>query len=1005
MKIQTKINLLLLLVTILFVSGLFVIRNHEAQRQEMLVKNKIYDKNTLFDKIVRNEGTSFEVFAYDFSNRDDVVTLVSLPHKHSSEQYLESFLKSFQVSAAWVYTQDLSLVYACNGMGIPGFEEIASGKDFFPRLFTTSYFCHFFMVTSLGLLEIRSAPIQPSWDYERTSQPRGFIFAGRLWNSNYITTLSQLTESTIQILPVTSEETFDTKYDQERGIISFSRMLYGWDKNPLVRIHIQSEAPVTREMNVASKNQLLLLVFFVSLIVFLLTVLLVAWVNIPLKKISKSLHAEDLSIIQDMRASETEFGKLAQLILNFFHQRDELRLEIQERTKAEDALRVALQESKRSEAETASLLQVSRSVLEYHDFQQSSQSILTICRQLSHASAGFIAEIVERNSTKMLAATSLSFPLPAESLPTMPLTGIYEEACRAGSPRYCNDFAGRLSADMLPDSHLSIQNMLCAPLQISNETVALLVLANKEGGFGENDIRMALAFSELASVALFNSRTLESLEVSEERFRSVVQTASDAVITFTEDERIIFWNRGAESVFGYASGEVVSRGASMLVPERYRAAYALGAAQAPESGALLSDKKTLEMIGLRKDGSEFPMEISRSAWKTKEGRFFTAIARDITERKSSEESLRSSEKRLSDIVENSLTGILITQDNKVVFKNREIDRLFHALPEAFSLYNAGHIYSDDREKVKAFYDELTAGDAPTRDAVFRVFPRGAMHSASDLRWVTCRGAAIEYQGKKALFINMMDITRIMELEQLIRIQEKMASLGRVAAGIAHEIRNPLTGINSYLYTLKDRAAGSDPALEDKAAMIPIIEEIQAASNKIEAVIRRVMDFSKPNLPRLSLIDFNRAIEEALKLSSVTLRKSGIAVEKSLGSNLPLCAADFSMIEQVLLNLLTNAAQAMGPWPGEKKIQVLSCRSGDMLAITVADSGPGIPAENRDKIFDPFYTTKADGSGIGLSLCQRIITDHRGTLTVGTSSLGGAEFKIELPLKKGNDDRC
>ncbi|MEI6128271.1 MAG: hypothetical protein WCQ99_17120, partial [Pseudomonadota bacterium] len=118
MKIQTKINLLLLLVTILFVSGLLVIRNHEAQRQEMLVKNKIHDKNTLFDKIVRNEGTSFEVFSYDFSNRDDMVTLVALPHKDSAEKYLESFLKSFQVSAAWVYNNDLSLVYVFNRMGI-----------------------------------------------------------------------------------------------------------------------------------------------------------------------------------------------------------------------------------------------------------------------------------------------------------------------------------------------------------------------------------------------------------------------------------------------------------------------------------------------------------------------------------------------------------------------------------------------------------------------------------------------------------------------------------------------------------------------------------------------------------------------------------------------------------------------------------------------------------------------------------------------------------------------
>jgi len=986
MKIQTKINLLLLLVAVLFLGGLLLIRNHESQQQEKLIKNKIYDKNTLFDKIVRTEGASLEMFSYDFSNRDDMISLVTQPRPHPAGQYLGSVLKSFQVSAVWVYDAGQSLVYVSNSPGIKEFEETAADATFFPRLFSTSYFCHFFMETPQGLLEVRSAPIQPSRDHERTSSPQGYLFAGRLWSSNYLTTLSQLTESNIRILPVASDEAFVTQYDQSKGIIRFSRMLYGWDKSPLARIHIQTEAPITREMHEASKNQLILLVVFVSLFVVLLSVLLIAWVNIPLKKISKSLHTEDLSLIQDMTSSQAEFGRLALLILNFFHQRDELR--------------VALKESKRSEAETASLLEVSRSVLEHHDFNKASQSILSICRRLSRAPAGFIGEITEQNGTPVLSAAAAHLPLSADSLPAMPLRGLYEEAARTGSPRCCNDYGKLAGAGVLPARHLHISSILCAPLQIGGKTVALLVLANKEGGFGENDMRMAAAFGELASVALFNSRTLESLEAGEERFRSVVQTASDAVITVTADERIIFWNPAAETVFGYSAEEVLNRHASVLVPERFRQAYReMDPARTFENGTAPGPSRTLEMIGLKKDGREFPMEISRSAWKTQEGLFYTAIARDITERKRAEENLKSSEKRLSDIVETSLTGILITQNGRVVFKNREIDRLFHQLPDPFLPHETGHVSPDDADRVRAFFHELPSGDRQPREAVFRVYPRGKAQAPDDLRWVTCRGAVIEYQGKDALFLNMMDITRIMELEQLVRIQEKMASLGRVAAGIAHEIRNPLSGINSYLYTLKNRASADSGASGDSRSMLDIVEEIQAASNKIEAVIRRVMDFSKPGMPKLAPIDINLAVEEALKLSSVTLRKSGIAVEKALAGTLPPCVADFSMIEQVLLNLLTNAAQAMTRAAGEKKVRVASCAAGGCVAITVADSGPGVPPENRHKIFDPFYSTKADGSGIGLSLCQRIIADHRGTLSVGTGSLGGAEFKIEIPCSQ------
>jgi C4-dicarboxylate-specific signal transduction histidine kinase len=283
------------------------------------------------------------------------------------------------------------------------------------------------------------------------------------------------------------------------------------------------------------------------------------------------------------------------------------------------------------------------------------------------------------------------------------------------------------------------------------------------------------------------------------------------------------------------------------------------------------------------------------------------------------------------------------------------------------------------------------------DVDFRFYPPGTASDSAALRWVNSRGTVIEYQGAPALFVTMMDISRIMELEQLVRIQDKMASLGRVAAGIAHEIRNPLTGINSYVYMLQRFAEDHAGAPEEGATLREIIEALQAASNRIEAVIRRVMDFSKPGVPKLSPARINRAVEEAIQLAAVTLRKSGVAIETKLDPALPLCPADSSMIEQVLLNLLTNAAQAMTRWAGEKRIAVQTWQQENGIAVAVADSGPGIAPENRAKIFDPFFTTKSDGSGIGLSLCQRIIADHKGTLTVGTSRWGGAEFRIEIPL--------
>ena len=225
------------------------------------------------------------------------------------------------------------------------------------------------------------------------------------------------------------------------------------------------------------------------------------------------------------------------------------------------------------------------------------------------------------------------------------------------------------------------------------------------------------------------------------------------------------------------------------------------------------------------------------------------------------------------------------------------------------------------------------------------------------------------------------------------IQDKMASLGRVAAGIAHEIRNPLSGINIYLNTLKKlhHQAGSEEKVEQ------ILRHLQSASIKIESVIRRVMDFAKPTEPKLTLTDINEPITDAINLTAVTMRKSGVNIETFLSNDLTRSYADKNLIEEIVLNLLNNAAEAMKTMEAGKKIVVASFAEDDQIIIRVSDSGPGVPPEIRDNILDPYFTTKHEGTGIGLSLCHRIVTDHGGSLTVSDSEFGGAEFRIKIPI--------
>jgi len=369
----------------------------------------------------------------------------------------------------------------------------------------------------------------------------------------------------------------------------------------------------------------------------------------------------------------------------------------------------------------------------------------------------------------------------------------------------------------------------------------------------------------------------------------------------------------------------------------------------------------------------------------------------VLERKRTENELQENKKRLLTLFDNSLTGISLIQDNQVIYQNSEQEKFFGPLPREYTFSDFSGIHPDDIKKVRRFTQQVHSGTAESMDIDFRLFPVNQKKSSTEMKWLYCRALTTEYHGKAAILFNLMDVTRIKKLEHIVNIQDKMSSLGRVASGIAHEIRNPLSGINIYLNTLEKIFHKEGSA----ATAAKIFGQLKNASCKIESIIKRVMDFSKPAQPSVVLIDVNHPVEEAINLSAVTLRKSGITVEKALTPELPNCYADANMLEEVVLNFITNAAEAIR---GTKKkiIRIVSAIDNTNIIIQVSDSGPGVPENIRKNIFDPFYTTKKSGSGIGLSICHRIITDHGGFVEVGTSDLGGAEFSIKIPLKRTTD---
>lgn len=404
----------------------------------------------------------------------------------------------------------------------------------------------------------------------------------------------------------------------------------------------------------------------------------------------------------------------------------------------------------------------------------------------------------------------------------------------------------------------------------------------------------------------------------------------------------------------------------------------------------------------RPDGVQLWMDTNRIPLKDSAGRVVGLLCtnEDITKRRETDRALKESERRFRTLLENVQVGIAIVQQGNIVYTNPEEERILGPLPLPFPLVRLTGDQAAASPDLRKFLKRIneseqdggqTIQEGQTLDLDLGALPNNGKPSESAVRWVHCRARRITYQGREALLIIMLDISKAKELEHMVRLQDKMASLGRVAAGIAHEIRNPLSGINMYLSALENKiATGEGPELE------AIVGKIQAASSKIENVIKRVLDFSRPSAPKVSLLNLNQVVKNVMELSEVTLRKGGVSLEVSLAQDLPPVQADAQLLEQVVLNLVTNAVQALGEVKGDKRIVLATSMERGRIIIRVADNGPGVPPQIRDRIFDPFFTGRRDGFGIGLSLCHRIVSDHGGKLWVDASQWGGAEFHMEIP---------
>jgi len=236
--------------------------------------------------------------------------------------------------------------------------------------------------------------------------------------------------------------------------------------------------------------------------------------------------------------------------------------------------------------------------------------------------------------------------------------------------------------------------------------------------------------------------------------------------------------------------------------------------------------------------------------------------------------------------------------------------------------------------------------------------------------------------------------RLLESEELLAQREKIAALGTLAAGVAHEIRNPLTAIKARLYTLK-RAVSSDEAKDDAQA---IAQEL----DRLERIVRDVLGYARPADPKFAEIDFAAWLRDLAAFLQQDLASQQITLV--VGEAAPVAATvDADQLRQVVLNLVRNAQEAFAGRPGRialalrRENSLLGGRQAEIAVLSVTDDGPGIPPEVQPRLFDPFFTTKPAGTGLGLSIVARLVEQHGGEIAVQSAPGAGTCFSVRLPL--------
>jgi PAS domain S-box-containing protein len=471
---------------------------------------------------------------------------------------------------------------------------------------------------------------------------------------------------------------------------------------------------------------------------------------------------------------------------------------------------------------------------------------------------------------------------------------------------------------------------------------------------------------------------------------SIVQSSDDAIIGLGPEGRVLTWNAGAERLYGYRESDIRNRPIDVLSPDPRKDEVTAVLGRVLREQAV----ERIEAEQVTRQGRRIHVFMTISPIRDVASAVIGAsiVARDITARKAAEESLRRSEATSRALLESVTESIVVTDAaGRIVLVNSRTEAMFgYAQAELIGQPVETLIPAPLRERHMTHRDTYMA--MPRIRSMGRGLDLAGLKKDGTEFPVEVSLSYIETdEGTRAIAF-VTDISERVAFQKAARQADKLAALGTLSAGIAHEINNPIGIITSRVEVMMLEAEEDGLPTEMRKDLDVILRH----ARRVATITQGLLSFARQSSGTRGPVNLNQVVEEIVQLVRKDMSRAQVQVTTKLDETMPTFLADANAIAQVLLNLLTNARSAM-PEGGEITIETSHLAAARSVRLAVRDTGSGIPPETLTKIFDPFFTTKSEGTGLGLSISHGIVHEHHGTLDVRSEVGKGSTFTLTFPL--------